>query len=255
MFNYGRGNPPVVFGENMSVEISHLADLKRQSEKGYCTFSGFLGLSEQNELNSSNYRCYATLFGGYQGAERVVAGFGACENGDFPICCIKVKPLNKKFADNLSHRDFLGSLMGLGIKREVLGDIIVNDNCGYVFCLKSIAEFICDNLHEIKHTTVNAQICEEIPETVVPAPETQEHVVSSLRLDVLVASVFNLSRSKAGELFAKEKVFVCGTLKNASYTVSEGDSITVRGFGRFVFAGELRRTKKDRIVVELKIYK
>ncbi len=208
-----------------------------------------------SELKSSRLAIVPKLWGGFQGAERVVAGFGECENSDFPISCIEIKPLNKKFADELSHRDFLGSLMGLGIKRETLGDIIINNNCGYLFCLDTIARYIVDNLREIKHTTVTAEILSDIPETAIPLPQPQEHIVSSLRLDVLVASVFNLSRNKANELFQKDRVFVDGALKNASYSVKNGESITVRGFGKFVYVETLRKTKKDRLVIELKIYK
>lgn len=240
----------------MDYKKSHFSDLASRANRGnYAVFSEFLGLLEISELQSSRLEILPTLWGGFSGAERVVAGFGECENWDFPISCIEIKPLNKKFADELSHRDFLGSLMGLGIKRETLGDIIINDNCGYLFCLDTIAQYIADNLREIKHTTVTAEILEDIPETAIPQPQIEEHIVSSLRLDVLVASVFNLSRNKAGELFQKEKVFVNGSIKNASYVLKEGESITVRGFGKFIYSEILRKTKKDRLVVELKVYK
>lgn len=240
----------------MDYKKSHFSDLANRAYNGnYAVFSEFLGLLELSELKTSKLVTTPTLWGGFSEAERVVAGFGECQYEDFPISCIEIKPLNKKFADELSHRDFLGSLMGLGIKRETLGDIIIKDNCGYLFCLENMAEYIVSNLREIKHTTVVAEILDEVPETVIPVPEIEDHIVSSLRLDVLVSSVFNLSRSKAGELFTKEKVFVCGAIKNASYTVKEGDSITVRGFGKFIYSQTLRKTKKDRLVIELKIYK
>lgn len=240
----------------MDYKKSHFSDLANRAYNGnYAVFSEFLGLLELSELKSSKLITTPTLWGGFLGAERVVAGFGECQNEDFPISCIEIKPLNKKFADELTHRDFLGSLMGLGIKREVLGDIIINENCGYLFCLDTIAQYIVDNLREVKHTTVTAEILSEIPETAIPLPQVEEHIVSSLRLDVLVSSVFNLSRSKAGELFSKEKVFVDGMVKNASYVLKEGESITVRGMGKFIYSETLRKTKKDRLVVELKIYK
>lgn len=240
----------------MSIEAKHFEDLHRRAENsGRTVFSDFLGLSEISVLKSMRPSLTPLFWGGYENAERVVAAFGECENRDFPICLIYVKPVNKKFADELSHRDFLGSIMALGIKRDVIGDIIVSENCGYVFCIENIASYITENLKEVKHTTVTSEICTELPDIAIPKPETAEYIVASLRLDVLIAAVFGLSRKSAGELFQKEKVFVNGSLKNASYTVSNWDTITVRGFGKFVFVEEKRRTKKGRAVIEVNIYR
>lgn len=240
----------------MSIEAKHFADLSRRAQNsGRTVFSDFLGLSELSVLKGMRLLPSPHFWGGFTDAERVVAAFGECENEDFPVCLILIKPVNKKFADGLSHRDFLGSIMALGIKRDVIGDIIVNENCGYVFCIENIADYIAENLNEVKHTTVKAERCTELPTFAVPEPETAEYIVSSRRLDVLTAAVFGLSRKSAGELFAKEKVFVNGCLKNASYTVADKDSITVRGFGKFVFVKESRRTKKERAVVQIKVYR
>lgn len=240
----------------MSIEAKHFADLGRRAQNsGRTVFSDFLGLSELSELKSMRISPTPSFWGGFPDAERVVAAFGECETEDYPICLILIKPVHKKFADELSHRDFLGSIMALGIKRDVIGDIIVNENCGYIFCIENIADYITENLNEVKHTTVKTERYTELPTFAVPEPETAEYIVSSLRLDVLVSAVFGLSRKSAGELFTKERVFVNGCLKNAPYTVSDGDSITVRGFGKFVFVKECRRTKKDRAVVEIKLYR
>lgn len=240
----------------MSIEAKHFADLNRRAQNGgYAVFSDFLGLAEMSELLSMRLNPAPQLWGGFENAERVVAGFGECENNDFPISVIEIRPLNQKFADKLTHRDFLGSLIGLGIKRDVLGDIIINDNTGYLFCLKSIAPYISDNMRDVKRTRVSAEILDELPCLFSAEPEIQEYIVSSLRLDVLAAAVFNLSRKTAAELFSKEKVFVGGVLKHASYTAAENDKITVRGYGKFTFIGEKRRTKKDRLVVQIEVYK
>lgn len=240
----------------MSIEAKHFADLSRRAENsGRTVYSDFLGLSELSELKGMRLSPSPHFWGGFPDAERVIAAFGECEAENYPICLILIKPVNKKFADELSHRDFLGSIMALGIKRDVIGDIIVSDNSGYVFCIESIANYITKNITEVKHTTVKAERCTELPTVAVSEPETVEYIVSSRRLDVLTAAVFDLSRKSAGELFTKERVFVNGCLKNAPYTVSDGDSITVRGFGKFVFVKESRRTKKDRAVVQIKVYR
>lgn len=227
----------------------------RAHEKHYTTFTDFLNLQEQSILSKS-YLPYKS-FGGYEMAERVIACFGEdSEQAEYPIVCICIKPANAKFADKLSHRDFLGALMNLGIKRELLGDIVIENNCGYLFCLNSICDYILQNLDRIKHTTVRAELAETLPDTAVSTPESREMIISSLRLDVMISAVYKLSRREASQLIVQGKAFVnsCQT-ENGSYTVKEGDIISLRGFGRFRFVGLLRTTKKDRLVAEMIIYK
>lgn len=231
----------------------------RSNERGYPVYSDFLGISEISELFACRFPVPVNLWGGYEGAERAVACFGDREyfigNADFPIKCILISPVNQKFADDLTHRDFLGSLMGLGIRREVLGDIIINENCGYLFCLDTIAEYIIENLIQVKHTTVECRITDEIPQNALPQPENIELIVSSERLDVIVASVYNLSRSKVLPYFEHERVFVNGKAEQRASTVADiGDKISVRGFGRFIYNGVLRRTKKDRLVISIDVF-
>ena len=231
----------------------------RSNERGYTVFSDFLGLSEISELSCMRFSVSVTLWGGYEDAERRVACFGDREyftdNTDYPIKCILIKPLNQKFADNLSHRDFLGSLMGLGIRREVLGDIIINENCGYLFCLENIADYIIENLTQVRHTTVKCENTEKVPTDVLPQPEKREIIVSSERLDVIVSAIYKMSRSQVLPIFHTEKVFVNGEVKTSpSATVNINDKISVRGFGRFIYKGVLRRTKKDRLVISVEVF-
>ncbi len=233
---------------------------ERSNEREYAVYSDFLGISEISELSVCRFPAKTTLWGGYEGAERCVACFGDREYftdlNDFPIKCIAISPANQKFADTLTHRDFLGSLMGLQIRREMLGDIIIKDNCGYLFCLETIADFIVDTLTQVKHTTVKCEITEKIPKNILPEPEIGEIIVSSERLDVLVSAIFKMSRSQVLPLFNTEKVFVNGVVKTSpAVAVKVGDVVSVRGFGRFIYNGVLRHTKKDRLVVSVDLFK
>lgn len=199
------------------------------------------------------------LWGGYEDAERCVACFGDIEyfmdDNDYPIKCILIKPVNQKFADALTHRDFLGSLMGLGIRREVLGDIIISGNCGYLFCLDSISEYIIENLTQVRHTTVKCELTENIPTDALPQPESREIIVSSERLDVIVSAIYNMSRSQVLPIFHTEKVFVNGAVKTSpSATINIDDKVSVRGFGRFIYKGVLRTTKKNRFVIKVEVF-
>ena len=246
---------------NLTDKQKRFEDLAgRSSERGYCVYSDFLGISEISELFTCRFPVSVNLWGGYDGAERSVACFGDREyfgdNTDYPIKCILIEPVNQKFADELTHRDFLGSLMGLGIRREVLGDIIISENCGFLFCLDTIADYILENLTQVKHTTIECKITDEIPQNALPQPENIELIVSSERLDVIVAAVYNLSRSKALPYFEHERVFINGKVeRRASAVANMGDKISVRGFGRFIYNGVLRHTKKERLVISIDIFK
>ncbi|MGN0522468.1 MAG: RNA-binding protein [Eubacterium sp.] len=242
--------------DNNDLIKKRLTELYNRSySRGYTLYSGFLNMDEQSILASLNLPC--VTWGGYDMAERVTAGFGDyVQREDFPVVCLCVKPVMQRFADNLNHRDFLGAIMNLGIKRELIGDIIISSNCGYVFCLEQISEYITDNLKRIKHTTVEVSLADRLPDTALEPPEAKELIVASLRLDAIISAVYKLSRNEASRLFAVDKVFVNSRqCSNSSYTVKNGDIISVRGFGRFIFESQIRTTKKDRAVVCVRIYR
>lgn len=240
--------------DNTQKRFSELAD--RADEWCTAQFTEFLNMEEQSSLAALRLRTPCTLWGGYENAERRIAAFGEAEPSDFPIAVIKAEPLNKKFADRLSHRDFLGSLMGLGIKREVLGDIVIADNVGYIFCLSTIADYIAGALSKVRHTSVKCSLVSTLSEEAQARPEEKALIVASERLDVLAAAVYKLSRSQVKELFLSRRVFVNSSLcENYSFVPKEGDVISVRGYGRFTYRGVQGSTKKSRLVVDILLYK
>ena len=169
----------------------------------------------------------------------------------FSPSCVHVRAVvilaSKKFAGDLGHRDFLGSLMALGIKRQLLGDIQIVEGVGYLFCLEEIAPYLCENLISVGRTTVRCESCDP-PEQLCQPPEPTEVVVASERLDALIAAVWKLSRNQAQELLERGMVFIDGRLvESASHTLREGDVVSVRHQGRFRYEGTLRETKKGRV--------
>lgn len=235
--------------------LSHLHDLAYRSyDKGINTFSHFLNMDEQSTTLCEKWPCPFSLEGGYSNAERRIACFG--DSPAPPICCIRVSPLQQKFADKLTHRDFLGSLMALGIKREMLGDIIICKNEGYIFCLESISGHIAGELTQVKHTNVKCELTDRIPDGCVVLPDITELVVASERTDSIIAAVYNISRSRSSALFAQEKVFINSrAVTNISKQLNEGDIISVRGSGRFIYEGIKLETKKGKLRVKVRIYK
>lgn len=230
----------------------------RSQNRGIYFYSDFLNMYEQTIL-LDEIKTGVALYGGFADAERKIACFGNENEFGYepnpPIKIICIKPLSKKFSDDLSHRDFLGSLIGLGIKRETLGDIIITENVGYVFCLDSISQFIIDNLFKVKHTSVSCEICDSIPENAMPKPKEQVTIVSSMRLDVGISAIYNISRSKSSALVDGEKVFINGRLTTSpSKSIELGDTVSVRGYGRFRYIDILGSTRKDRTRVLCEVY-
>lgn len=246
----------------MSKEEALLKSRYRElAERAYrqniYTYTSFLSLADQTvlwEMEQELAHIPFRLFGGVEGTERVVAAFGSEEmfgySEPFPICCIHILPLQKKFAEELSHRDYLGALMHLGIERDVLGDIMVRDADAYVFCLESMSQHIIDTVTRIRHTSVRCERLRETPEFLTPKYIECQDSVASRRLDVVVAAVFHLSRSQSSELFIEQRISVDGrTTANHSYVLKDGDTVSVRGYGRFVFERELGQTKKGKLLI------
>ncbi len=239
--------------------IKRFKELENRSyNRGVYEYSDFLNIYEQ-DLLFRNINTSFSLFGGYENAERQIAVFGNEEDfgysPSYPIVCILVSPLMQKFADDLTHRDFLGSVLGLGIKRETIGDIIIKNNTGYIFCLNTIADFITENLKKVRHTSVKCEKVTETPEEVNPESTEKFIIVASERLDVIIAEIYNLSRSESNNLFLAKKVFVNGKLtENNSHKIKTGDIVSVRGFGRFNWLGTSGETKKGRLKATVEIF-
>lgn len=230
----------------------------RSQNRGIYVYSDFLNAYEQFLLEEEIRYGY-TSEGGYPDAERKIACFGNENEFGYspcpPLAIVCISPLSEKFADDLTHRDFLGSLMGLGIKRETLGDIVINKNKGYLICLDTIAQYIIDNLTKVRHTSVSCEICNEIPLEDLPQPKEKMVIVSSLRLDVLISGVYDISRSKSSALIDAEKVFINGKLAKSNSVNIENDSmISVRGYGRFRYTQVLGDTRKGRKRILCEVY-
>ncbi len=245
------------------ILLNHLRDLAERSyNNNMYTFSSFLSESEIAEFMSIERELsYAgiTVSGGIETAERCVIRFGRESDlgydQPFPISCLMVQPLMKKFGEDLGHRDYLGALMSLGIERELLGDIIIADKTAYIFCLDHIAEYIKEKLVQIRHTSVKVDIADSLPEAIAPRLDRRQLIVSSERLDAVVSKLYNLSRSQAQELFKSKKIFVNGLqCENTSYAPKPDSRISVRGFGKFIYAGIDGMTGKGRCKVSIDVY-
>ena len=199
-------------------------------------------------------------FGGYGEAERKMLVFlpdylDACSlyQEDSPVVCLRAAFFH---GDSLSHRDFLGALMGAGIARETVGDICVGtDSCDF-FVTAEIAPYILQNFTSAGRTRLHLS---QIPlaEASIPEPEVKEirDTLASLRLDSVISSGFRIGRSLAAQYVAAGKAAIDGLpCEKPDKSVGEGAKISVRGLGKIKLSQINGRTKKDRISVVIHRY-
>lgn len=236
---------------------------ERSYARDLFTFTGFLGLGDQDvfwqEEPKLKYAGYA-LYGGCEGADRVMVRFGSSGKlgyeVPFPIVCIHIVPLSSKFADDLNHRDFLGALMSLGIDRSTLGDIRAGEKQAYLFCQDTVADFICENLNKVRHTSVRCTVEEDIGDLAAEEPERISIQVQSVRADAVLARAYNLSREKSLELFRAGKVFVNGrACENNARSLKAGDVVNARGYGKLRLEEGSKETRKGKLAIEVAVYR
>lgn len=237
----------------LELTKKRLAELSRRaSERGIQMLSEFLSPGEQAEAARLRLPEPAVFEGGYEEAERRVAVFGG---GPAPLLCLRIAPSAPKFAGELTHRDYLGSLMALGLRRGLLGDIVLADGGAYVFCLEAAARVVERELSQVRRAAVSVTRAPGLPEGAGAAPEETTLTAASERLDALVAAVFRLSRAESARLFEAERVQVNGLpARSASSKPEPGDIVSVRGLGRFRYEGALGETRRGRLRVSLRLY-
>lgn len=235
---------------------------KRYEAQGVYLFTNFLDLAALSALQRAVPRLPRvpwTLFGGAEGCERKMLRLGSEEEcgyeQPFPIACLRIAPASVRFAEKLTHRDFLGALMNLGFERELLGDIVVREEAAYLFCVERIAPYIAQSLTQVRRTTVRCAQMERLPEGELFRLERQVVQLASVRADALVAHLFRLSRSDAQALFTQGRVFVDGReCRDTGYTPKPGEILSVRGFGRARYIGVDSLSKKGKSNTAVEVF-
>lgn len=247
--------------EEQQLEKRFLDLAETAYQRGIVTYSDFLNLNEQNIFHGIRHKLSyvrTESFGGYEAAERQMAAFvpdAPLFCSEYPIACIKIEPLQRKFAENVSHRDYLGALLNLGLHRAKTGDILVEKEQAYLFCQEKLAAFVCENLTHIRHTSVLARQVERESFSYEPKVQEITGTVASVRLDSLLSLAFGASRSSLAGQIEGGRVFINGRLTTSNgYQPGEGDLISVRGMGRFRLKRIGGQSKKGRSYVTLLKY-
>ncbi len=192
------------------------------------------------------------IFGVFKDSERQIIGFNVHDTADFPVVLAKIS-YNSKFV-NLEHKDFLGALTSLGIKREKMGDLVLKQNNCYVPIYEDLYEYIAINLNHIAKSPCRIEKM-DLKTQVIPEFNFQEKsiIVSSNRADSIVASLCNISRNKALDLIKSSKVFVdYDEVKSKNREIDRESIVTIRGYGKFKMDSFIGETAKGRIKILFK---
>lgn len=231
---------------------AHFLDLCRAAQAGQARFTRFLEPPERAEAHQAARAegVEVKFFGGYEGAERAVAAFYVGEPpGAWPVACLRID-WRAEYA-SASHRDLLGALMGLGIDRSMLGDILVGEDYALLFALDAAAPTVLDGLSSAGRAKLSVRRSEawELPaEKGAPVRDT----VSSMRLDAVAAAGFSMGRAQAREMIERGLVKLNHLpQERADARVQAGDLISARGLGRLRIDEEQGATKKGRLGVRM----
>ena len=228
-----------------AIELSERRNIPR--------FLGFLNEHESMYLMSHlPKRADIRFYGGYDGAVRLMLGAGA-DDDSFPVTALE---FTYKPEYDLRHRDFLGALTALGIRRDTVGDILTSPGRTVVFVRDDIAPFILSNADTVGRVGVKIGYADTSD---LPVPDDTEELtftLSSLRLDAFVAAATNLSREKAARLIKSELVMVDHvTATDVSASLDEGATVTIRKYGKYVLSANLGLSRKGRLRVAVKHFR
>lgn len=240
--------------------LSRVLDKIDQAARGVPAHTPFLSEAQQEAatrlLNAAGWPRH--LFaGGYPGSERKVCALlpDWQEEATFepPYTALRCR---WQSGDKLTHRDFLGSILGQGIEREKVGDILVGDGVCDILVMKELCPYLLQNFDSAGRTRLRV---EEISLEMLEPPEKKVKVihdtVSSLRLDSVMATGFSLSRGKAADVISAGRVEVNHSLcLKSDRTVAQGDVLTCRGMGKCVLTEVNGLSKKGRTVIVMERY-
>lgn len=245
----------------LDLIIAKTLDCFKQSENKYMvTNTGFydpLYIGEIETYLSKNKINNKIFYGGYEAANRQMIIFypdyieeqSIWESQERPIKVLRVRT---KRENKLTHRDYLGALMGMGVKREVIGDILVLPTGADIFIDKTLSEFFSLNFDQVGKYSLKKEII-DIDEDFQARQRTEEFsdTVASIRLDNIVSSAFKISRKDAQNAIKQKIVFINNKVEDRQdYSVKTGDKLVLRGKGKLIFRNVEGNTKKGRLRIK-----
>ena len=256
--------------EEYKALTARLDDVSSRAERGEVAYTHMLNPKECKW--AEGYLKYKgvsyALFGGYGDAERkrvyIFPDYiEPRENVEETLeeygysCGISVLTVRGSGYEKIGHRDIMGAILGLGIKRSVLGDLCPLENTSFaVFVDSEVATFVAENLERVGRDKVEVSVA-PVKSVIIPPRKTHEirDTVASRRLDAVVAALCNLSRDKARGLVEAGLVEIdFESEERPDFTVRDGAVLSVRGYGRFAVSSVGESTRKGRFRLEAKKY-
>lgn len=246
--------------ESEKMILARMHDLLGRAERGAICRSPFLDLRQQElarAVASSSTDINWQISGGYEQAERkrMVIGPPWCEDLEDNIDLLRIESRDPQ-GKNLGHRDYLGAALNLGLNREKLGDIVVQEGAAILFLERELRDFLVHNLRRVKHSPVKVEAMAR-QDFVFQVPENHliNSTIASLRLDAVIAAAFHLSRSEVDALIIAGRVKVNQVdASKCSLLMRVGDLISVQGQGRFRLYSVGNATRKGRLHATLLVY-
>lgn len=238
-----------------SLLLARVEDAVQLCDKhSYPHFVGFIDERQRALITAAFRRTpQATLcfWGGYSEAERTVCGvFPSFMEEDAALFPLVPLECTYRTTATLTHRDFLGTVLSMGVKREKIGDILCDTGKTVIIVSEDIALFLREQISKVGGEGVTVSDTLSAPLTVTRTYKEIRMTVASPRLDNVVKALTGLSREKAASLIISGLVSLCHQpCENVSKTVAEGDILSVRGYGRFRIESLSALTKKERIVL------
>ena len=205
----------------------------------------------EKKLSSKDFKVETNGF--FEDAERRMISFNNVYENPFPMKLIKIQNTSK--FSNLTHRDFLGGILSIGIERNKIGDLLVDKNICYVPVYDEIENFVVYNIDKISKVVCSAEVIEDFE--LLPKVNFKEEIilVSSLRIDGIISRIINISRSSAVTMIEQGQVLINYVkIKDKSYELKGEERITIRGFGKFILGNCIGNSKSGRIKIVIKKY-
>lgn len=242
------------------IALNHIDELIRQAKNDYSVhYTDFippsLWVTLEKKLSASDFiieKIVPNQFCEY-GIIAMYPEYMVISESEIPIRVLKIDTLSK---ENINHRDVLGAVLNLGMKREKIGDIFIKDDEIYLMVIENMAQYIKSNLIKIKNSSIRIKEVdfEKIKDF---TPNYKEMIISgsSLRFDLVLSKIFNLSRSEVQRLFANNKVKRNHLITNKYKSdLDEGDIVSLRGYGRFKLVEVLGTTRKGNIQIKVNLF-
>lgn len=238
----------------MVIGVSYLKRNSYEIEKNVekilrGNYTGFLPINIMKDVQAKLKKRDYHVFSPYEGAEKIIL-FGKREPK------IRLYRIDCYEMDKITHSSILGSLFGLNITNEMFGDIVLYECNFYFYVLEDIHDYVVNNFDMVGGVSIKlAEVDVDLLDDYERKYEIYEVIVASLRIDAVISRLIGCNRERVQSKIKERLVLLNGEVLNkSSYSLKDGDIFSIRGFGKYVYAGVKNVTKREHLVIKIKKY-